>query len=480
MINLPRTLSIGSLLLLVALSLSTINLVASPACPADLTWLTSPSMPTEVKKSVSGTESNFCDFYQFSWQAYLYLISPSLNNNSLRNFQVLNNYPLLEFNSDGSPANSCDETITGTTLQTTLDKTSSSTGQAGGNKTIYAQDGNVIYYDVRFDKATCYLSGSAVDMLKNNISNFPGGTTELKFAWKVLNKTEIQSGTFITQSQIIGSQHKTLGLVGMHIAVATPNHPEFVWATFERDANSPDCTPPSHTQSASGWIFADKSCTSGLPNSAKNEKKPCKFNQAVNHSTSPTSTPTNICRVYPDGAADGDYNADKNRADIAALNTIIRRWLAESNQPLMNNAANYFNVGALWISNINKPSSVSNQRGSLRLANTVAETTHQNVDLNSGFVSNCFGCHNFKGRAEPVNNNITSQHLSHIFAEVQIGQGKFVDVTSSTFIGSNASAPDICSGSKGACQSASPFLRWNGQWTNINPGTSSVCGCGQQ
>lgn len=97
--------------------------------------------------------------------------------------------------------------------------------------------------------------------------------------------------------------------------------------------------------------------------------------------------------------------------------------------------ANYFNVGALWLSDPANGSAfpsapgsgqsqnpANNQRGSLRLANTVAETVHQNVDFSENFVSNCFGCHQYSGTSQPAKNT-TSGNLSHIFDDIVTGQG---------------------------------------------------------
>ena len=449
-------------------------------CPIDPSWITNPSLPQEVKKSGADGSSNFCDFYQFSNQTYLYLMSPS-GDGSNRNFQVQSEFPLLEHNDDGSPANSCDPEVTGITLRSNIDK-SLSTDQAGGGATIYAQDGNVIYYDVRFNKPLCGLTASAVEMLDENITNFPAGTMEMKFAWKVLSQSEIASNKFVTQNQPISGKPVTLGLVGMHIARATKDHPEFVWATYEHKVNTPDCTPAA--QQSSDWMFASKSCTQGLPASA-NKGNVCNFNSPKSNLSAPTGTPTNICRVYPYGTADGDLKAELNVSDITQQNTQI---LAQLKQPTtsasMKTLTNYFNVGALWASKIQLDSGgvgVPNERGSLRLANSVAETDYQHVNIeSSGFISNCFGCHNYAGSNSPISNNITKQSLSHTFRDIKVGQGEDIDVSASQTIMGNNYAAMICRGSsdeKGVCPKTDTYLAWNGNWTNINPSAGSVCGC---
>lgn len=471
------------LLMPLATSASPTSSGAASACPVDPAWLTSPSLPVpfEVKRSGADGSSDFCDFYQFSTQTFLYLMSES--SGKQRNFQVQANYPLLEFNADGTPANACDESIDGATLRTHLLKAgtgnSLGTGQAGGGATIYAQDGNVVYYDVRFNKTLCDLTASAVEMQAQNISNFPSGTIEMKFGWKVLSDSEIASNRFITQSQIIDNKPVTLGLAGMHLVAATADHPEFVWATYEHVDNVPDCSPPN-AQAQVDWTFASAACTAGLPATADTANA-CKFNQPPKNQTAPTGTPTNICRVNPFGTQSGDLKAAENLTAIAAQNSGLQAALSATNiPPAMKVLANYFNVGALWVSNTSQSSGgigVPNERGSLRLANSVAETDFQDVNLNSTFASNCFGCHNYTGTGQAVSNNITSQALSHVFRNIKIGQGASIDVTSTKPIANNSMAAGICDGPSGVCAQTASYLKWNGNWTNINPDAGSVCGC---
>lgn len=342
-------------------------------CSADSTWFTAPSMPTEVKKSGDDGTSDFCDFYQFSWQAFAYLMSPSASNSDIRNFEDVSRYPELEVNPDGSPANSCDEAVNGRTLFIRVTKTDDPgrpfliperIGQAGGGATIYDQNRNVVYYDVRFSKSMCdFETIKAVD-------NFPGGTTELKMAWKVLTPAD-DAGQYITMDAKIGSEPSTtkLGLVGFHVAVATPDHPEFVWATFEHDVNTPYCENPSTTK---GWSFASEQCTADLQGKDVLGVVQCRFNDpsAQTDPTQVTGTPTEICREYPYGSAEGDLKYEENVGDITSLNANVQPYLTGAYAVL----TNYFNVGALWVSDTTKNSVIGNQRGSLRLANTVAET----------------------------------------------------------------------------------------------------------
>lgn len=483
--TLNRKLPIATALL--ALSYMPSSFATTFDCPVDSTWLTNPSFPTEVATSGPNGSSTFCDFYQFSTQAYLYLMSPVNASSSKRNFQDNRQFPLLEHHADGSPANSCDNSVTANTLKTGLDK-NLLTGQAGGGSSIYDTSGNVAYYDVRFNRDLCSLTGSAVELKKQNRINFPSGTVELKFAWKELSNAQTLNSSYVLDTRKVNGVTKTFGLLGMHIAVATKNHPEFVWATYEHKLNSPNCDAQG-PQDNKNWTFADKSCTSQLP-SVANSINSCNFNNPTVKNGPATSAPTNICRVYPYGTATGDNNASVNLANIVSHNGHVETLLSGSSvSNSMKLLKNYFNVGAIWLSDITKSSGgigVPNERGSLRLANSVAETDYQHVDLNASFSSNCFGCHNYNGTSETRSNNITSQALSHIFQDILAGQGKSVDVNAISPIANNAHAKKICGGDPngttsstklGTCKSSASFLKWNGNWTNINQTSGSVCGC---
>ena len=436
-------------------------------CAADVKWFTSPSMPTEIAKSGKDGTSNFCDFYQFSWQAFAYLMSPVKPGSAIRQYENNKAFYELEVNADGTPANSCDEKRLGNTLFVRVTKSEDAgttfniperINQAGGGATIYDQNKNVVYYDVKFSKNMCNVSKI------KKLYNFPAGTTELKTAWKVLKSGE--ENKYITMNTTIGTDKTpaTLGMIGFHIAIATSDHPEFVWATFEHDSNAPDCINP---QAGSGWSFTSQQCTTALENKDIRGIINCKFNVANKQSdpTKITGTATEICREYAYGSAKGDLKYDENVQDITTLNKNVEPYL-KGPYEILNN---YFNVGAIWVSKKNIDSNVSNQRGSLRLANTVAETVHQNVDLKAGFVSNCFGCHNYSATGK----NTTSGDLSHIFDDIAIGKGACLDVESGTLINGQSDAKQYC---PEACASSSSQFAWNGQWTNKGV-PMTVCGC---
>ncbi len=471
---------------------------ALKSCAADATWFSSPSMPSEVKTSDGPNDSSFCDFYQFSWQTFAYLMAKSTNDPSVINFQDNSQFNQLEFKPDGSPANSCDDIHDSQVLFVRTSKHQENDtdmvipqiiGQAGSGATIYDQNRNVVYYDVRFSKNMCNVKQI------QQLQNFPAGTTEMKTAWKVLGAND-DPNSFITMEANItpatpgnsSTKPTKLGMVGFHIAVATEAHPEFVWATFEHKLNAPDCTLPQKT---TGWSFASQTCSAGL----KDNKPGCEFNNPTSQSKL-TGTPSEICRMYPYGSSIDDLKFDDNVSSIETLNANVQPYLNDEFKVLKN----YFNVGALWVSDTkqgsyttptdNQPvTQISNQRGSLRLANTVAETDFQEVNTaainldgksspSAGFVSNCFGCHNYEGLDSNISNT-TSNSLSHIFDDIAVGSKQCLDVQPANTINSNTQAKTDC---PTTCSNSSSKLKWNGQWTNQNASTGaqlakSVCGC---
>ena len=383
-------------------------------CDASSSWISNPDAPDEVPK---GKNAGFCEFYQFSWQWFLQLVAPSKGDNALRNFQVAANYPILEGKVNNQQQDSCDNKIPPHALFVRTRKSADDSqpfviperiGQAGGEDTIYDQQNNVVFYDVRFSKNLCNVGEIQVK------KNFPAETTELKTAWRIITNAE-KADYFWMEANVDGVPGtELLGMIGFHVAIATDLHPEFIWATFEHRNNDPDCSN-AKAAPVSGWSFTSAKCASATASG-------CTFNKAK-PSTSLTGTPTEVCRVFKDATDPSDHKAQEN---IAIINELNKQLVGDNgflsklpDTDPMSVWKNYINVGALWESDIAKPSSdVSNQRGSLRLANTVMETTFQQVDLNAKFVSNCFGCHNY----EVGQSNTLSGSLSHIFHEIRDGQ----------------------------------------------------------
>ncbi|HEY7883491.1 MAG TPA: hypothetical protein VIC08_00925 [Cellvibrionaceae bacterium] len=388
-------------------------------CQANPSWVSNPRPPDEIPDN----GESFCDFYQFSWQWFLYLMSPSAENPEQRNFQLASDYPVLQVdrNSCNSPGNK--PTFFVRTVKADDENSEfvlpERISQAGGGATIYDQHSNVVFYSVSFGRSLCDAPSSG---------NLPADTTELKLAWKVIEPDD-KADYLWMEADVIPSEegqapvNETLGLIGFHLVRATVEHPEMVWASFEHKSNAANCIAPESAP-ANSWSFLSSSCQECLNNPSNQCLQSCSFNQAKAHQAL-TGTPTEICRVFPEGTAPNDHKAQENIADVMALNNQligpdgILTQLSDDNPMAV--VSNYFNIGALWVSDPGKPAATDNQRGSLQLANPVMETTFQgSLQLNNDTLEpstqgavNCFGCHQY------TPDETATSGLSHIISTIR-------------------------------------------------------------
>lgn len=387
--------------------------VSDLICPAEKVWVMDPSNPP--KEIPLGKNAKLCQFYQFSWQWFIALMAE--DNDNLRIYQIQANYPNLNKAIDSCTAKASPPTIYVRTQKNNNGPEDDfilpeDIHQAAGNATIYDQNGNVVFYEIRFDRTTCNVAETA--------KMFPAGTTELKVSWRVIEQD--QKSQYVWINADINADGKIeaqelLGMVGFHFVKSTEYHPEFIWATFEHKDNAPDCQSKALKKN---WSFTSASCTGQLPNSV--DPTLCNLNAADDRADL-KGNPSEICQVYHAGTAPGDNQAATNLANIDSINeqltgdTGFLTQLSDTNP--LKVLANYKVVGALWENDVQLPSTnLDNQRGSIQLTNTTMETTVQQGFNGPSYTgpshlkpaANCFACHGYT----PAN-NIT---LSHIFGEI--------------------------------------------------------------
>jgi len=428
------------------------NLLAS-SCTANPAWITNPSMPSDVAASQTN-----CDFHQFIYQAFFYLVQPTSTDMNVHNFQqFMPSYGLFVGPGEqpapygtvpkpgycNAPALSAEHVYSNLTLQ------------AGSHKALLDQQSQDVFYSIGINKpaydmiADCQLylkqcgltlapdllgDGSVVNIpAKYPTLAFPNGAIELKASWKVLTQAEIEGGSFFTTAGTVSAQtgacnDVTLGMVGLHLVVKTPNHPEFLWATFEHRNNAPDCTDQGATPPLGGqWTFYNQNCTGD-----------CDTNHPY-----PTS-PTQVCRMHPwgdpsqgvfpngldcDSSPPPDYYSCKADVinNVIKPNTLNMTDLDASVQDMLSQLpvndpnrlwANYELVGNLWTMQGSLPPNLQVQRGSLSDANTSMETFVQNGEVDQTLPNSCFSCHNLDGKTPADNSQpiqIPQAGLSHIF-----------------------------------------------------------------
>lgn len=368
---------------------------ATPPCLASASWFSNPSFPTEV---ANGLNANNCDFHQFAWQAFIDVVQPANGNPGLRTFETwMPDYGVFvpagtQVTPWGEqpaapcvvPANADAKLAKRLFLRPRIPKGSGfdpdSHDQATGDP-LYDQNKQVVYYSIwinqteynfitqcDFNNTTCVTSAPATAAITP-------GAVELKGSWRVFKDTPPTD--MYTVQGVVGAtcQPVTLGLVGFHLVMNTPLHPEFIWATFEHKSNAPDCTNPQKAP-AGGWSFNNPQCQGSA----------CTPNQ-------PKVNPTQVCRVAPQGGG-----SSTNVVNIKSLNDSVHLTLQKllttglAKYAPMQVWLNYEMTGNLWTVNGALPPSSTNEAGSLLDANTTLETFIQGPN-SQGVNQNCFTCH---------------------------------------------------------------------------------------
>ncbi|AEU39057.1 hypothetical protein [Granulicella mallensis] len=309
-------------------------------------------------------------------------------------------------------------------------------GQAGGSGVLETQQDGLVYYLTMTNDVYAYfltkVKNEAIanaefpttqaelnDIKKYAAANGKPGftdeqalTVELKSSW--IEVTDATKSNYITTTAMIPvydtsnpqkwvqtSQRKaTLGLVGLHIVGSVKDHPEMIWATFERFGNTPngaytytkaDGTTGTVLQSTDGnWLFSKTGSTAPF-NIAHMTAKEASIIAAAKQTISPSDS----LRVYAWGA--GPNNAESNSYLISIHNSV------NTLMPKGDIRSNYFLVGATWTTNGTAPP--VGITGSTNVANSTMETYTQSTKSTDN-VRGCFLCHT---------GSLAPGTISHIF-----------------------------------------------------------------
>jgi hypothetical protein len=421
------------------------------ACPADLAWLNSSTLPSEVP-----TGQTMCNFQQFMWQSMLALVQPTTSDPTKLQFETwMPSYGI--FIKDGTPTPWGQEPPTSCT---TSQKASVPAGktprlysdiikQAGADQPLIDLKGEFVYYGMSVNQSAytmltgcqLYKANCAGPLKPGNIGidliqkypnlALPDTAVELKTSWMVLDAAGAASGLYYVVPGLVQfkdgpCRQVTLGLTGIHIVAKTPNFPAMVWATFEHRNNAPDCSNTSAAPPLGGaWNFFNPNCTNCTTN------------------TYQVATPAQVCRMHPQGdsaigtfpgGADCSVNPSQfacqaktrdmlaqSTAAINAINTSVQT-LIQANPNLINKVwANYELVGNVWTVGGTLPPYLQAQQGALSASNTSMETFVQNGVAAVSNPYTCLSCHNMAG---PTNTqNLPPAGLSHLFDEIQMPGG---------------------------------------------------------
>jgi hypothetical protein len=400
---------------------------AQSDCSAPANWTSHQAVPPP---DPANAPSSNCAFHVWAWQTYLWMTQPG--SDGLPRFLSFPT-PAETFAPQG-PAPASATAASPRTLQlTVLPSKSSDQGkssalldlegilQAGSRGMLIHRDGRAIYYSINMNSTYYdFIRGKKYfdpDVYVNapDTENFPIGTLEFKYAWRIVQEGEDTSKFFVRPAEInllverdgkvvVDPKQKTtvnVALVGAHVVGVVKDHPEFIWATFEHVENAPDL--PSGILPNSDTPVSDKDWTfykAGIP--AKDSNQPNANKVKIADPAKQTLTPiTHVFRQFAWGSQPSD---DRNAQDIVALNSAVRT------QTLAGAAVwrNYMLIGGTWLPpNSLRPNENYFLRAvaSTRLSNATMETFTQTL--------NCFGCHSTRGSTRdgvtlpPKNMNIS-------------------------------------------------------------------------
>lgn len=385
---------------------------------------------------------NNCDFHQWSWQMFLWLMDD--DNGQPRFLGFDSPQSLIGLEQRGLSPRTRKQPHTGASFDEYL--------QAGTDGILIDHDHRAIYYSQYINQTFAdFMQGKsggpdltipANVLTMNPRTAFPiigtKGTLELKASWKIVGKDDDTSKLFTIEKDIAQFENspsgikinpakvekQTLALVGFHIGGVVANHPEMIWATFEFDNNAPD-VPDGMTLDQivadQDYLFYKKGTQLGNCN-----KNAAVSGLALEQSTQKFTPITQVCRRYAYGNAAGQKQS--NTDNIKSLNASVKKHLPNN----LSIWQNYFEVGAIWINNqaaTGKPD-VSPLKpgldfatdeyltGSLKLSNSTIETYTQSATA----MNNCFRCHNTeqafasKDGLKPL--PATNLNISHAFQNI--------------------------------------------------------------
>ncbi len=194
--------------------------------------------------------------------------------------------------------------------------------------TLTDQNNHVVRYEIRlnetlFNYIVEHKLYNGIEQAKANTINFPNGSMLIKAAWKELPATtpKHQRKQFLTRNACIcdtdeagASQcHKAkAALVGFHVMQKTPSAPQWLWSTFEHDAN----VRPSH----------------GVPASFHNPDCKAEGGQYCNdNSQTPTGIANQVTQLLPIPADLQDLNR-RVQHWFGLFNSVLRRYQLMSAQ----------------------------------------------------------------------------------------------------------------------------------------------------
>lgn len=482
--------------------------------------------------------SDDCSFHMWSWEAFVW--ATALDNGVPRFMSLATPDQLLASGDHKAKAG-----MLRLSTRAISAHSDSSSNKPEGAGAIVEADGNMLVgkngYPVY---ASVHMNASYFNTVKQNmiVNNgyqnpptapndyFTVGAGVIKATWLRLDEGEQPPvGTFTTQAevpllkvdtannQVVTSGEVievTVALVGLHVVGLTPDHPEFLWATFEHNLNAPmlddntfcdnlgeqGCLKVSDPSNYTFYQSNTQYDNVNLQNQEVTNKAALSFGQ-----TSQKFSPaTNVVQKNKTG---GENNSPNGPANITNLNESAQGFLSALSAKTANpqSVFSHYNlIGTVWMQPNTYVKTTANWQGlnqanavgSVNLANSTAETFQQQAHNNTAPINpiatsnlgNCFECHNpqsFTFQTPPTGKKALQPRLvaiSHVTAEGSAAYAvpnsiklKSWCINKSTAsIVDNQAAQTVC---PTVCKATSTEKVWRGEWTNTTDGSGTVCGC---
>lgn len=352
-----------------------------------------------------------CDFHMWAWMAFVHYTMPDKNGQPMfLGFQTIDDLSAKTAIKAGERP----LVLKPRTLKP--DKLGEIT-QAGPGGIIVDQNGRAVYYSVHMDPGYFAFAkpfyGVANYSKAGPTAVFPIGATVFKAAWRVAGPNDDPKKVFVTTAaiaELVNGKDGTavasgkvlpnvkVALVGLHVVSVLKDHPEFAWATFEADGQTPDLPPgvapdsPTPVSPNGFALYKANTPANACNPRVKGSPVPIKV---ANVGTQQLTPITNVFLQFRVGGATGGRDTDIDnankvfRAGVVAHKNVNPVW------------ANYRLIGTVWEApNSLKPGQtgsamVKSSIGSVDLANSTMETYVQ------GTGKNCFMCHN-TGQGPPT------------------------------------------------------------------------------
>lgn len=369
-----------------------------------LGWWESKDLAPPFVDSTRPPPTTDCDFHMWAWMAFVHFTMPDKSGRPMfLGFQTLDDL-------SAKRAITAGERALVLKPRTLKPEALGEITQAGPGGIIVDQNGRAVYYSVHMDPGYFAFAkqyyGVANYAKASPTTVFPIGATVFKAAWRVAGPNDDPAKVFITTAaiaELVNGKEGTavpsgkilpnvkVALVGLHVVSVLKDHPEFAWATFEADGQTPDLPPgvaPNSPMpvSPNGYALYKANTPANACNpQANGNPVPIKVADVGAQKLTPI---TNVFLQFRVGGATGGRDTDIDnankvfRAGVVAHKNVNPVW------------ANYRLIGTVWEPpNSLKPglkgsAMVKSSIGSVDLANSMMETYVQ------GTGQNCFMCHN--------------------------------------------------------------------------------------